>query len=210
MLTTFFADIIDFRRPQGRRYELDKILLLSVIAILCNAKSYRDISRFIKTKFEMIGRELLLNWKSPPAYTTIRNIIQGVDKDELEAAFRAFTQSMTRYGHDDREKLIHIAVDGKVLRHSFDHFEDKCAMQKLMFFDTEQSLILGHIAVKDKSNEIPAFQALLSTLKIPGAVFTADALHFQKKLLSRQNKANTVCLSNLKTISKTCWKMCNA
>ncbi len=210
MLTTFFADIIDFRRPQGRRYELDKILLLSVIAILCNAKSYRDISRFIKTKFEMIRRELSLSWKSPPAYTTIRNIIQGVDKDELEAAFRAFTQSMTHYGHDDSKMLVHIAVDGKVLRHSFDHFEDKSAMQKLSFFDTEQSLILGHIAVEDKSNEIPAFQALLSTLEIPGAVFSADALHLQKKLLNRQQQATMRYLYNSKTINQPYWKMCNA
>ena len=210
MLTTFFADTEDFRRPQGRRYELDKILLLSVIAILCNAKSYRDISRFIKTKFAEFKQELSLSWKRPPAYTTIRNIIQGVDKDEMEAAFRAFTQSMTRYGHDDSQTLVHIAVDGKVLRHSFDNFEDKSAMQKLSFFDAEQSLILGHIAVEDKSNEIPAFQALLSTLEIPGAVFSADALHLQKKLLSRQQQTNTRYLSNLRTISKTCWKMCNA
>lgn len=207
MLTTFFADIVDFRRPQGRRYELDKILLLSVIAILCNAKSYRDISRFIKTKFESLKQELSLGWKRPPAYTTIRNIIQGIDKEELEAAFRAFTQSMTRYGLDANKTLVHIAVDGKVLRHSFDNFEDKNAMQKLSFFDAGQSLILGHIAVEDKSNEIPAFQTLLSILEIPGAVFTADALHLQKKLLSRRHKANTVCLFNLKTINKTCWKM---
>ena len=88
MLTTFFADIKDFRRPQGRRYELDKILLLSVIAILCNAKSYRDISRFIKTKFESLKQELSLSWKRLPAYTTIRNIIQGIDQDELELAYR--------------------------------------------------------------------------------------------------------------------------
>lgn len=32
MLTTFFADIADFRRPQERRYKLRNILTLSVIA----------------------------------------------------------------------------------------------------------------------------------------------------------------------------------
>ena len=184
--------------------------MLSVIAILYNAKSYRDISRFIKTKFESLKQELSLSWKRLPAYTTIRNIIQGIDQDELEAAFRAFTQSMTRYGLDDSKTLVHIAVDGKVLRHSFDHFEDKSAMQKLSFLDAEQSLILGHIAVEDKSNEIPAFQTLLSTLEIPGAVFSADALHLQKKLLSRQQPANTCCLYSLRTINRPYWKMCNA
>ena len=110
MLTTFFADIADFRRPQGRRYELDKILLLSVIAILYNAKSYRDISRFIKTKFESLKQELSLSWKRLPAYTTIRNIIQGIDQDELEAAFRAFTQSMARYSLANAETCSRYVV----------------------------------------------------------------------------------------------------
>lgn len=128
-----------------------------VIAILCNAKSYRDNSRFIKARFESFKPKLSRGWKCLPAYTTIRNIIQGIDKDEQEAAFRTFTQSMTRYGIDDSKMMVHIAVDGKALRHSFGNFEDKGAMQKLSFFDAEQSLILGHKAVEDKSNEIPAF-----------------------------------------------------
>lgn len=183
MLTTFFADIEDFRRPQGQKYELHNILLLSVIAILCNAKSYRDISRFIKVKFTEIKRELSLNWKQAPAYTTIRNIINGISSEELEAAFRGFMQSQTRYGFND--EVIRIAVDGKVLRHSFDNFEDKKALQKLMFFDSNNYLILGHIAIDEKSNEIPAFQSLLAQLEIPNTLFTADALHCQKKLLSK-------------------------
>ena len=187
LLTTFFADIADFRRPQGRRYELDKILLLSVIAILCNAKSYRDISRFIGKKFDEIKRELGLRWKQPPAYTTIRNIIQGISTEEMESAFRAFTQSLTHYiPEPDTGTFYHISVDGKTLRQSFDHFEDRKAIQNLMFFDADQQLILGHQLIKDKSNEIPAFQALLEKLEIPRAVFSADAIHCQKKLLSRR------------------------
>ena len=192
MLTTFFADIEDFRRPQGQKYELSNILLLSVIAILCNAKSYRDISRFITGKFPEIKRELSLSWKKAPAYTTIRNIIKGINSEELEAAFRGFMQSQTQYGFDDKmiriavdDKMIRIAVDGKVLRLSFDNFEDKKALQKLMFFDSDNYLILGHIAIDEKSNEIPAFQNLLTQLEIPNTLFTADALHCQKKLLSK-------------------------
>jgi len=80
------------------------------MAVLYNAKSYRDISRFIKGKFTKIKRELSLSWKKAPAYTTIRNIIKGIDAEELEAAFREFMQSQTRYGFND--EVIHIAVDG--------------------------------------------------------------------------------------------------
>jgi hypothetical protein len=185
--------------------------LLSVIALLSNAQSYRDISRFISTNFSSLQSELSLSWKRPPAYTTIRNIIRNVDKEELEAAFRAFTQSMTHYGQQDSPSgLVHIAVDGKVLRHSYDCFEDKGALQQLTFFDTEQSLILGHVAIGDKSNEIPAFQSLLSTLEIPGVIFTADALHLQKKHSEWRNQPVTRYLSNSRTTSNTCSKTCSA
>lgn len=51
--------------------------------------------------------------------------------------------------------IIPIAVDGKTLRHNFDHFEDQKAMQKLMFFDTEQSLILGHMAIVQLKDNQP-------------------------------------------------------
>lgn len=207
MLTTFFADIEDFRRPQGQRYELDKILLLSVIALLCNAKSYRDISRFIKNRFGEIKTEFGLEWKRPPAYTTIRNIIQGICKQEMEAAFRAFTQHLTHY-KPGAENLYHFSVDGKTLRRSFDHFEDQKAIQKLMFFDRDQALILGHELIDDKSNEIPAFQKLLKNLEIPCGIFSADALHCQKKLLSRLLQAIMQCWYSLKIISQLFWKMC--
>jgi hypothetical protein len=208
MFTTFFADIADNRRPQGRRYELDKILLLSVIAILCNAKSYRDISRFIKVRFDDIKREFGLKWHSPPAYTTVRNIIQSVCQQELEAAFRAFTQSLTHY-RSDAGKPYHIGIDGKVLRQSFDRFEDKKAAQILSFFDGEQYLILGHVLIDDKSNEIPAFQLLLQNLEIPCALFSADAIHCQKKLLRKPMLRVMPYSYSSKTTKARCSKMCN-
>jgi hypothetical protein len=204
MLTTFLADVSDFRRRQGQRYELHNILLLSVIAILCNAKSYRDISRFISTKFEEIKRELSLKWKHPPAYTTIRNIIKGIDSQQMEAPFRAFTQSMTRYGID--ETLVRICVDGKLVRGSFDHFEDRAAMQKLTFFDADDFLILGHEPIEDKTNEIPVFQSLLHHLEIPCTLFSADAIHCQKKLLQKR-KASMDCWFSSRKTSPPCWKM---
>ena len=41
--------------------------------------------------------------------------------------------------------------------------------------------MLGHVDVAEKSNEIPAAQALIESLGLQGRVFTMDALHCQKK-----------------------------
>ena len=181
MILTFLDDLQDHRRAQGRRYELKHIILFSIMAILSNAKSYRQISSFIITHYKTLKEEFKLEWKKCPAYTTVRNIIQGVDPKEIEACFRAYTQSLINM--DIANIDMGIAVDGKVLRGSFDNFEDKKAIQVLSFFETEQGLILAHEKIGEKTNEIPVFQRLIKELELENAVYTLDALHCQKKLL---------------------------
>ena len=43
LLPTFLAAIPDHRRPQGRLYALGPLLLFSILAILSDAKSYRNL-----------------------------------------------------------------------------------------------------------------------------------------------------------------------
>lgn len=208
MLTTFLMDIKDFRRPQAQKYKLHDVILFSVMAILCNAKSYRDIHRFMKVHFEELKKDFSLSWVKPPAYTTIRNIIKGIDRPELEAAFRAYTQSLVNY-YKTGEQWLHIAIDGKTLCKSFDHFNDTKALQKLMFFDVNEKLILGHIPISEKTNEIPAVQSLLEKLELTEVVYTMDALHCQKKLLPLQAKIK-YCWYSLKTIKNCCCRTLKA
>lgn len=178
MIITFLDDLKDHRRPQGQRYELRFIVLFSIMAILSNAKSYRDIARFIKKQFKKLQKDFGLKWAKAPAYTTVRNIIQGLDKQELESCFRVYTQSLLKASKADP---IGVAVDGKVLRGSYDYFQDKKAIQVLSFFDTESELILAHETIDVKTNEIPVAQVLIPQLELEGVVYTLDALHCQKK-----------------------------
>jgi hypothetical protein len=178
MIITFLDDLKDHRRSQGQRYELRFIVLFSIMAILSNAKSYRDIARFIMKHFTKLQKDFGLKWEKAPAYTTVRNIIQGIDKQGLESCFRAYSQSLSG---TDKDNPVGIAVDGKVLRGSYDHFQDKKAIQVLSFFNTESELILAHETIDVKTNEIPVAQALIPQLDLEGAVYTLDALHCQKK-----------------------------
>ena len=52
MILTFLDDLKDHRRLQGQRYELKFIILFSIMAFLSNAKSYRDVERYIKSHFD--------------------------------------------------------------------------------------------------------------------------------------------------------------
>lgn len=178
MIITFLDDLKDHRRSQGQRYELKFILLFSIMAILRNAKSYRDIARFMKKHHARLSKDFGLAWKKAPSYTTVRNIIQGTDKQGLEVCFRAYSKSLLE---PVEGSLVGVAVDGKVLRGSYDHFQDKKAAQILSFFETQSELILAHEKIDVKTNEIPVAQALIPQLELEGIVYTLDALHCQKK-----------------------------
>jgi hypothetical protein len=74
-----------------------------------------------------------------------------------------------------------VAIDGKALRGSFDRFQDRKAAQILSAFCQNEQLILGHLPVSTKTNEIPMAQQLIEQLSLTGCVYTLDALHCQKK-----------------------------
>lgn len=186
MLLQHLADIADSRKSNNTTYKQHEILFCTILAFLSAADSYRKIHSFIEAKFEMLQQEFnFFQSNKVPAYCTIRDIIQGVNQEELEKAFRKYTDKLLEKSD---AKYRFIACDGKVLRGSFDHFQDKKAAQLLSVFCTGDDLILGHEAIDTKSNEIPALRNTLKSLGLTGCVFTADAMHCQKNSLKRLEK----------------------
>jgi predicted transposase YbfD/YdcC len=179
MLASFLCNIPDHRRKQGRRYQLGPILLCAILAIASNADSYRKIHSFIKRHYDTLAQTFGFTWKRLPAYTTIRNIIQGTSSSELETQFRAYSEQELPAQSGFRV----IQFDGKVIRGSFDHFHDQNAIQVLSAFVDGPSVILAHEEIATKTNEIPTAQALIKKLGLEHCLFTFDALHCQHKTL---------------------------
>ena len=178
LLPRFLAAIPDHRRPQGRLYGLEHLLLFSILAILSDATSYRKIQRFIDARLPRLNTLCGLHWRRAPAHTAIRYVLQRLDPADVEVAFRGHAAMLD----GPRDGLTGIAVDGKTLRGSFDRFQDQKALQVLSALTTERTLILGHVLIgaTDKSHEIPAAQQLIDELGLSGRLFTLDALHCQK------------------------------
>ena len=78
------------------------------------------------------------------------------------------------------DSLPAIAVDGKTLRGSFDAFSDRKAAHMMSALRQADQIVLGHLMVAEKSNEIPAAPELIEALGLKGCVFTLDAEHGQK------------------------------
>jgi hypothetical protein len=183
-LLGFFDTIPDRRRAQGKMYGLAPILLVSVLAVLSGATSYRQIHGFIDNHLVRLNTAFELGWRKAPAYSSVRTILHGLDALAVERAFRAHAATLMPSTPEDKT-LAAIAVDGKTLRHSFDGFHDRKAAHVLSAFAQGEAIILGHLAIDDKSNEIPAAQALITELGLEGRLFTLDAMHCQKNLRSR-------------------------
>jgi len=185
MLLTIFDNITD-KRVRGRtEYELNIVLLLLVLAVLSDAKSYRHVEIFIQEHLKRIKKDLKIKWKRAPAHNSIREILLGVSSEELEKSFREHAQQIekAKQGLKKKKAIKQIAFDGKALCGSVDLSIDKRFIQLLSGFAVEGKIILCHYEIEEKTNEIPALQKLIVDLGLTGVLITADALHCQKKLL---------------------------
>ena len=182
-ILTRLEAIADPRRAKDKRYEQRYVLLFSILAIVTGADSYRGIHTFIKVHLKRLNKAFGLKWKKPPAHTSIRSILSGLDAAEVEAAFRTYAADLNAAAASPQDGCRVLALDGKVLRGSFDAFHDGAAKQILSAFAADTTLTLAHIEIDEKSNEIPAAQHLLAELDLTDSIVTLDAMHCQKKRL---------------------------
>jgi len=173
------AAIPDPRRAEGKLYQLPHVLLFSILAVVSGANSYRGICTFIKVHRRKLNKAFKINWKRPPAHTAIRYILQGLSAADIEKVFREHAANLNLTPADSSARVI--AFDGKALRGSFDNFNDIKAKQILSAFAVDTALVLAHIEIDEKSNEIHAVQKLLEELDVAGHIVTCDAMHCQKK-----------------------------
>ena len=171
------GSIHDPRRAEGKLYQLPYILLFSILAIVTGANSYRGIRTFIKVQLKRLNKAFKIGWKRPPAHTAIRYILQGLNPADVERVFREPDLNSRATASGARI----LAFDGKALKGSFDAFNDAKARQILSAFAVDTALVLAHIVIDEKSNEIPAVQKLLEELDVAGHIVTLDAMHCQKK-----------------------------
>lgn len=180
MLLDYLKKITDHRRPQSRQYGLSEMLLFIILGILSWCSSYREIESFMVINFEKLKSIFGIEWKRAPDYSTIRNIILEVNKEELETALREYAKDISDIW--EWEDIKQVAADWKTMRWSFDHFNDQKSVQILSLYLWWKKIVLGHEKVQaEKTNEIPVLQKMVEDIWLEWVVYTADAMHCQKK-----------------------------
>ena len=169
-----FADVPDPRRFNVT-YTLPQLLTCTLMAVLCRCDDYEEIAGWVAARHRWLVEVLGLPEHRTPCRKTFERLYRQLEPAALQRCFIDLTAQLAE-ATDGRL----IAIDGKTLRGSFDQARRKLPIHLVHAWDRANGLMLGQIAVADKSNEITAVPALLSLLDVQGAVVSLDAMHCQK------------------------------
>ena len=175
-LAYHFAELTDPRIDRSRLHELFDIIAIAISAVVAGADTWDDIEDFGKVKYDWLKTFLDLP-NGIPCHDTFRRLFERLDPAEFQRGFLGWIEAL----HEATERQV-IAIDGKTLRRSFDRAKGKSALHMVHAWATANHLLLGQVAVDEKSNEITAIPKLLKMLEISGAIVTIDAMGCQKEI----------------------------
>ena len=166
-----------YRSPveRGHNHDLLEMIFITLTATICGANSWVDVERFAAGKIKWFRSYVKLA-NGVPSHDTFGRVFSRLDTSEFLAAMHHWVD---QFAGSLRGKGV--AIDGKVLRGSFDRAADQNPLHTMTAFATDTRLVIRQLSVDDKSNEIPAVPKLLELMEIEGAVITLDAMHCQKE-----------------------------
>ena len=118
----FFTQIDDPRRREGRKHSLACVLSLATAAVLCGMRGYKDIFIWVKALGQKARSRFRCRKRNGvyeiPSLTVIRNVLIGVDPEQLNSALNAWN---AQYGQMDES----LAIDGKTMCNAIDDNGDQ-------------------------------------------------------------------------------------
>ena len=116
-LPSYFRDIADPRRAQGRRHPLPTVLALAAGATLCGMDGYKAMAGWVNDlgvkALERFGCRLENRLRIVPSESTIREVLMRVDPDDLNRALK-------RWNADHGQADQSLAIDGKTMCNAID------------------------------------------------------------------------------------------
>ena len=173
---SYFADVKDPRRGQGRRHLMSDILSLTICGVVSGANTWVEIEEYGESKKEWLETFLSLP-HGIPSHDTLSDVFARLNPDELETGFQNWVASLAE-GMTDAQ----IRIDGKMLRGSGDKAKGKKPLHLVSAWVGEANLIVGQVKTDDKSNEITAIPELLKLLVLEGSLVTIDAMGTQTNI----------------------------
>jgi predicted transposase YbfD/YdcC len=173
-----FEDLKDPRTGNAGLHGLHELLFIALCTVLSGGQGATDMARFAAAK-EPFLRGFLKLENGLPSHDTFSRLFRLLDPEQFRAVFQRF---MARFSETVQGV---IAIDGKVLRRSFDRASNKSALHMVSAWGCDQRMVLAQIATEAKSNEITAVPKLLEMLSLKGTIVTVDALNCQREIAQK-------------------------
>ena len=170
-----FEGLTDPRTGNATLHDFHTLLVIALCAMLGGGQGAVDMGLFAKSK-ERFLREFLDLKNGPPSHDTFSRLFRNLDPEEFRTTFQRFMETFSETCQGV------IAIDGKVLRRSFDRASGKSPLHMVSAWGCEMRMVLAQVATDEKSNEITAVPKLLGLLSLKGATVTVDALNCQRAI----------------------------
>ncbi len=165
----------DPRSGNAALHDFHELLMIALCCVLCGGQGAVDMALFAEAK-EAFLRSFLTLANGLPSHDTFSRLFRNLDPEQFHESFQRFMAQFS-------EQLQGVvAIDGKVLRRSFDTASGKSPLHMVSAWGSEQRLVLAQIATDAKSNEITAVPKLLRMLALKNTIVTADALNCQRTI----------------------------
>jgi predicted transposase YbfD/YdcC len=175
-IKSIFSKIEDHRRVLSNDYDLNSILVSSIISIICGANTWNEIEDYCIEKEEWLNTFLSFD-KGIPSHDTYNRVISGINPVKLEECFREWVLSFI-----ENKKIQGVVnLDGKTIRGA-KAYGKKSPIHMVSAWSCESNVVLGQLRVNEKSNEITAKPKLLEILDIEDCIITIDAMGCQTEI----------------------------
>jgi predicted transposase YbfD/YdcC len=174
-----FADLPDPRIDRCKRHRLLDVVTIALCAVICGADTWVDVAEFGRSKAAWLHTFLALP-HGIPSHDTFGRVFAALDPTAFETAFLGWVQALAAATAGQV-----VAIDGKTLRRSHDRVNGKGPLHLVSAWASANHLVLGQVAVDEKSNEITAIPALLDALAVAGCIVTIDAMGCQKEIAAK-------------------------
>lgn len=179
MMQEYFEGLTDNRQQWKVKHNLLEIVVMTICAVMAGCEAWEDIFDYCRVKETWFRDSLGMKLEHGiPSHDTIQRVWSMIEPTEFEACFCAWVESVCQ-----KTKGEVVSIDGKTLRRSGG--TDQKPVHMVSAWANEQQLVLGQIAVDEKSNEITAVPQLLDMLDVSGCIVTADAMSCQKEIVKK-------------------------
>jgi predicted transposase YbfD/YdcC len=152
-------------------------MIIAICGVICGADDWVAIERFGQAKIDWFKTFLELP-NGIPSHDTFGRVFGLLDPEQFQQSFLNWVQALAEVSLGQI-----IAIDGKMLRHSYDRSLGKAAIHMVSAWASANRLVLGQLKVDEKSNEITAIPELLKLLLLKGCIVTIDAMGCQTEIV---------------------------